>query len=136
MKLSGILEEIVESKRRELRYAKADRPVELLQEQVAELAPARDFAEALRGTDVALIAGGITDNNGETVFGESEIFDPSSDSDRTKDKIEATFYSTHNSADRAFHSAVPLNDGRVLLSGGIKFYKGSSQEAVNVYTPE
>ena len=56
MKLSGILEEIVESKRRELRYAKADRPVGLLQEQAAELAPVRDFAETLRGTEVALIA--------------------------------------------------------------------------------
>ncbi len=56
MKLSGILEEIVESKRRELQFARADCPVELLQEKAAELAPARDFAEALRRTDVALIA--------------------------------------------------------------------------------
>ncbi len=56
MKLSGILKEIVESKRRELRFAKADRPVELLQAKAAELTPARDFAEALRGTEVALIA--------------------------------------------------------------------------------
>ena len=56
MKLSGILEEIVESKRRELQFARADRPVESLRDQAAELAPARDFAEALRGTDVALIA--------------------------------------------------------------------------------
>jgi len=56
MKLSGILEEIVESKRRELQFAKVDRPVELLRDQAAELAPVRDFAETLRGTDVALIA--------------------------------------------------------------------------------
>ncbi|MCK4324892.1 MAG: indole-3-glycerol phosphate synthase TrpC, partial [Armatimonadetes bacterium] len=56
MKLSGILEEIVESKRRELQFAKADRPVELLRDQAAELAPVRDFAETLRGTEVALIA--------------------------------------------------------------------------------
>ncbi len=56
MKLSGILKEIVESKRRELRYARADCPVELLQAQAVEIAPVRDFGEALRGTQVALIA--------------------------------------------------------------------------------
>ncbi len=56
MKLSDILKEIVESKRRELQFAKLDRPVELLQAKAAELTPARDFAEALRGTEVALIA--------------------------------------------------------------------------------
>ena len=56
MKLSGILEEIVESKRRELQFAKADRQIELLKDQATELTPARDFAEALCGTDVALIA--------------------------------------------------------------------------------
>ncbi len=56
MRLSGILKEIVESKRRELQFAKANRPVELLQAQAAELTPVRDFAEALRGTQVALIA--------------------------------------------------------------------------------
>ncbi len=56
MKLSGILEEIVESKRRELQFAKADRPIELLKDQATELAPVRDFAQALRGTQVALIA--------------------------------------------------------------------------------
>ncbi len=56
MKLSGILKEIVESKRRELRFARADCPVGLLQDRAAEIAPARDFAEALCGIDVALIA--------------------------------------------------------------------------------
>jgi len=56
MKLSGILREIVESKRRELQFARADRPVELLQAQATELTPVRDFAQALCGTDVALIA--------------------------------------------------------------------------------
>jgi len=56
MKLSGILQEIVESKRRELQFARADRSLDLLKTQAADLAPARDFAEALRGTEVALIA--------------------------------------------------------------------------------
>lgn len=55
----GILEEIVEQKRRQLQLVKRDRPLEVLREQIAELSevsPPRDFAQALQGEEVALIA--------------------------------------------------------------------------------
>ncbi len=52
----GILDEIVASKRRELQFAKRDCPLVMLQDKLAGLPEARDFAAALRGTDVALIA--------------------------------------------------------------------------------
>ncbi len=56
MGLSGILGKIVEQKRRQLPLEKMNRPLVMLQERLPEIAPPRDFALALQGLDVALIA--------------------------------------------------------------------------------
>ena len=56
MSPSRVLEEIVEQKRRQLQLDKMNRPVELLRDRLPELSPPRDFASALQGLEVALIA--------------------------------------------------------------------------------
>ena len=52
----SILDEIAESKRREVQLARRDCPLVMLQDKLAGLPEARDFAAALGGPEVALIA--------------------------------------------------------------------------------
>lgn len=51
-----LLTEIVDRKRRDLELAQAERPLGMLRAALGKQSPVRDFAQALRGRNVALIA--------------------------------------------------------------------------------